>query len=232
MKSRHSCTSAAAILTGGLLFTGPAHAALVFSEGFEGGGGAGNNAFSMPIYTYASNYTLTNGLTPAGGLNYGTGTALATNAFTGGSHSLTIGGITGVQIDAGLANYDFSAQFSTYRLQNDHSELQVQFLDGSNAPVGGLITFGGAAFVSSLPRGDNGAFLDAAAWGTDARTGLVPAGARSLSVQVFATRLAGSASDGYIDNVLLQVNVVPEAGTVTLTGLAAALLMSRRRRRI
>src|SRR5262245_27623465 len=109
-----SFSPAAAILTGGLLFTGPASAVTIFSEGFEGGPGPGN-IFAMPIYTYAQNYTQTNALTPPRGANYGTGPAAASATLTAGSRTLLTGGISAAQIDAGSVGYDFSAQFSSYR---------------------------------------------------------------------------------------------------------------------
>ena len=220
---------AAAILAGGLLFSGPAHAAVIMSEGFEGGGGAGN-VFSMPIYTYAQNYTLPNGLTPAGGTTYATGGSGPSNTHNGGSYSLLTGGITAVNIDGGQTTYDFSAQFSTYLMQTDNSEVQVQFLDETSAPLGSLISFGGLAVVNTLTRGDNGAYPDAASWAVDSRTGVVPTGARSLSVSVLSTRFNGNAIDGYLDNVVLSVNTVPEPGTVSLGGLAGLALLRRRRR--
>lgn len=224
--SAHSFSPAAAILTGGLLFTGPASAAVVFSEDFESAG----NAFSMPIYTYAENYTQTNGLTPGGGIQYATGGTGPSNLWNAGTRTLVTGGITGTQIDAGQTSYNFYAQFSAYRTQSDNSEVQVQFLDGANAPLGSLITFGGLATNSTLSHADNGSYADAASWAAESRTGVVPAGARSVAVQVLSTRFTGNAIDGYLDNVILQVNAVPEAGTVTLSGLSAALLLFRRRR--
>jgi hypothetical protein len=228
-----SHSSSAAILAGGLLFTGPVGAVTIFSEGFEGGPGAGN-AFAMPTYAYSQNYTMPGNA--GSGINYGHGGAgvngsVSTNTFPGGSHTLLTGGITAGQIDAGLASYSFSAQFSTYRLQNDFAQVSVQFLDGSNAAIGSPLVLGSEAFVAALPRGVSGSLPDAAGWGTDSLTGAVPALARSLSVTLLETKSPGGTNiDGYVDTIVLNVTAIPEPGTLTLSGLAAALLLRRRRR--
>ena len=219
-------TSAAAILAGGLLFTGPASAAVVFSEDFEGG----TNIFGMGTYTYTQGYTQPNTGVPDGGLQYAHGSAAASAVFSGGDVSLITGGITGAAIDAGNANFSFSAQFSGFLTQGDHAELQVDFLNSANVIIGAPVLLGGAAFVAALPHGQFGSYTDAAAWAPDTRLGTVPVGARSIRLNINETRLAGNASDGYIDNVVLNVNVVPEPTTMTMSGLAAFALLRRRRR--
>ncbi len=226
-------SSAAAILSGGILFTGPASAAVIFSEGFEGGGGAGN-AFSMPVYTYAQNYTMP--AIPGSGTTYAHGGAgvngsISTNTFPGPNVSLTGGtGFSAAQIDGGLVSYDLSAQFSTYRDQNDFAEVQIQFRDGANSPIGSPVTIGSFAFASALPFGDNGSYANAREWAADALVGIVPAGARSVDVTVFETKQPpGTVIDGYLDNISLSLNAVPEPGTVALSGLAGLVLLRRRR---
>src|SRR5215217_2138753 len=93
--------SAAAILAGGVLFSGPASAALIFSEDFE----AINNAFGMSTYAYSQNYTLPNSLTPPGDVKYATSGAgvngqVSTNFFPLPRLSLTVGsGVSAGQID-------------------------------------------------------------------------------------------------------------------------------------
>ena len=110
MKYPHSDSSfpAAAILAGGLLFSGPAaSAAVLLTEGWEGG----TNVFATPTYNYSTNYTQPNGLTPAGGLVYGKGGAgipgaASTNFYPVPAISLTAGtGISTAQIDAGSAAF-------------------------------------------------------------------------------------------------------------------------------
>jgi uncharacterized protein (TIGR03382 family) len=227
-KSRVSVPSAAAILAGGVFFTGPATAAVIFSENFEG-----VNVFGMNTYTYAQNYTMPNA---AGDVAYGNGGAgvnggVSTNSFPGGNISLTgASGVSAAQIDAGLVAYDFSGQFTSWLTQGDWAELVVTFMDSSNAVIGTPVVLGGQAFTLALATGDNGRYTDAREWGTDTRTGTVPAGARSLSPVINATKVPdGTAIDGYVDNISLSVNVIPEPGTLTLAGLAGLALLRRRR---
>src|SRR4030095_6176979 len=95
--------------------------------------------------------------------------------------------ITSTSIDAGVGQYTISALFSTYIGQNDYSVLTLQFLDGSLSSLGSPVTIGGAAFVAALPGGGG-----LRAWGRDAKTGLVPVGARYASITTVATALVNS----------------------------------------
>jgi hypothetical protein len=224
-----------AILAGALTFMGNASAVTIFSEGFEGGSGAGN-AFNAPTYAYSLNYTLPNSLTPAGGNTYATGVSgVDTNTLTaaGSPFSLEVGGIAGSQIDAGLVVFSLSAQFSTYRFQQDYAEVRVTYLDGASAPIGSE-TIGGLAFVTALASGPAGPLLnlpDARAWATDQAGGVIPAGARTATVDYLATRLAGGAADAYLDNVLFTIDPVPEPSAALSALLAGSALAFRRRRR-
>ncbi len=241
MRKRSSTTrvsSGLAILAGSLTFMGSAQAVTLVSEGFEGGGGAGN-VFGVGIYNYSQNYTMPNLLTPGGGLNYlrgggGTNGAVSTNIFTatGSPLSLLTGGITALDIDGGTVSYNLYAQFSTYLGQNDHGTLSIQFLDAGSTPIGLSLNIGGSAFVTALGSGNNGTYPDARDWGADSLTGIVPAGARFASVQILEVKTAGgTAIDGYMDNVLFTVDVVPEPGSVALVALGAGLFAFLRRRR-
>lgn len=219
---------AASILAGGILFTGPASAAIIFSENFEGA-----NVFGMSTYSYAQDYTLPN---PSGGLIYGHGGpgttgAASTNTFPGGNVSLTVGsGVSAAQIDAGLAAYDFRGQFSTWTMQGDWAELSVTFKSAANATLGSAVLIGGIAFTSALGSGPNAKYTDARAWGTDSRTGTIPAGARSIDVVISATKTpAGLNTDGYVDNISLGASPVPEPAASALAGLTGLALLRRRR---
>lgn len=217
---------------------GSAQAVTLISEGFEGGGGAGN-VFGVGIYNYSQNYTLPNLLVPGGGLNYlrggaGISGSVSTNFFTatGSPLSLLTGGITALDIDGGTVSYNLYAQFSTYLGQNDHGTLSVQFLDAVSSPLGSSINIGGSAFVTGLGSGNNGTYPDARAWGEDFLTGAVPTGARFASVQIIEVKTAsGTAIDGYMDNVSFSIAVVPEPGPVALIALGAGLFAFLRRRR-
>jgi uncharacterized protein (TIGR03382 family) len=227
-KARVTVPPAAAILAGGVFFTGPASAAIIFSENFEG-----VNAFGMPTYTYAQDYTLPNA---AGGLVYGHGGAgpngtgnAGTNTFQGGNVSLTAA-VSAAQIDAGLGAFDFRGDFSTWTMQGDWAELSVTFKDALDAPIGSPVLIGGMAFTAALAAGPNSKYTDAREWGTDIRTGTIPAGARSVDIVVTSTKTPdGLNTDGYVDNISLDASAIPGPATVALAGLAGLALLRRRR---
>jgi hypothetical protein len=226
-RSSSSSACAAAILAGGVLFTGPAaSAAIVFSEDFEG-----VNAFGMPTYAYSLNYTLPNALTPGGGVLYAFGASgvngqASTNTFSIPPISLTVGsGVTAAQIDAGTATYDFRAQFSTYRLQNDFAEISITFRDAFNTQLDNPVLLGGQAFVAALASGVS----DSRAWGESGFQGVIPTGARTIDVVLSATKTpGGTVIDSYVDNVFLSV--VPEPTTFALSAVAGLACLRRRRR--
>jgi len=228
MKKRSvaSTSTAAAILAGGILFSGPAAAAVVFSEDFEGG----TNQFGMPTYGYSSNWTAPNTLTPSGGVSYGHGGAgtpdqVSTNSFGPLSASIINLSLDAGQIDAGLGTYNFYAQFSTYLDQNDYAEIAVTFKDAGNADLGSPVVLGGFDFVAALPsNGGRG-------WGGQTLTGSIPVGARSVSILLSETKSAGGTNiDGYVDNIILGVDAIPEPTTAVLIMLGAAGWIGRRRR--
>jgi hypothetical protein len=234
-KRNHSTSacSGLAILAGSLTFMGGAQAATILSEGFEGA----SNAFGAGTYNYSQNYTMPNLLSPGGGLRYMNGGAgvtgqASTNLFSAGSLSLLTGGITASQIDGGSISYNLYSQFSTYRSQGDHATLFVQFFDGSSLPIGSPLTLGGPLFTAALGSGNNGSYTDARDWGADSLLGIVPGGARSVSVFIEAVKTpGGTAIDGYVDNVNIGISVIPEPGVGALFALGGGLLALRRRRR-
>ncbi len=231
--------SGLAILAGSFSFVGSAQAVTLLSENFEGGA----NVFGAGTYNYSATYTMPNLLVPAGGLQYmkgggGINGSASTNFFTaaGSPLSLLTGGITGGQIDGGLVSYNLYAQFSTYRLQGDHSTLTLQFLDSSSSPIGSLLTIGGSVFASSLGLGISGYgdpdYTDMRDWAADSLAGIIPSGARSATIQVIAVKTAvGTAIDGYMDNVNISITGVPEPSSVGLLALGGGLAAWARRRR-
>jgi hypothetical protein len=231
-RSASSTACAAAILAGGVLFTGPAaSAAIIFSEDFEGP----VNAFGMPTYAYSLNYTLPNALTPGGGLLYGHGGPgvdgqASTNFFPLLPISLTVGsGVSAAQIDAGTATYDFRGQFSTYRVQGDWAQVSISFRDAFNTELGTPVILGGEAFTAALASGPNPKYANARAWGQSGFQGVIPSGARTLEVILSATKTPGGLIiDGYVDNVFLSV--VPEPTTFALSAVAGLACLRRRRR--
>lgn len=227
-----SVCSGLAILAGSLSFLGSAQSVILVSEGFEGA----TNLFSAGTYAYSQNYTMPNLLTPGGGLLYFKGGPGVNGQVSENVYPLTVslmgGGISTTQIDDGSIRCDLYSQFSTYLFQGDYAELRVQFLDAANSPLGAELSVGGAAFTAALGSGNNGFYLDARDWGADSLAGIVPAGARSATVTIRAQKAAeGLAIDGYVDNVTVSLNVVPEPGLTALAAIGGGLLSTVRRRR-
>lgn len=224
-----AAASAAAILSGAFAFTGEADAVVILTETFEGP----DNVFAMSTYNYSQNYTLPNNLNPGGGLTYGHGgpgttNAVSTNTFSSSANPYTLltGGITATQIDDGLVLFNFSAQFSTYREQNDYAEVTLRFLSDSNTVLSEF-NIGGLTLIENLPTGET---VPERGWLADAVNGVLPTGARFAEVEVASTKSApGTNIDSYLDNVTLEVTPVPEPATLTLAGVAAAALFRRRR---
>jgi len=137
-----------------------------------------------------------------------------------------------------LITYNLYSQFSTYRFQpvgtgqSDYATFFVQFRDVGSNPIGAPLSLGGQAFTYALGSGNNGQYPDARDWGADSAAGIVPAGARFASVSIQEIKSApGSAIDGYVDNVNVSLNPVPEPGAIGLFGLGGGLLALVRRRR-
>ena len=227
------CRMGLGVVAGGLMFVGqaaPARAGTVLEESFESSPSPLFSAFNS--YAYSQNYTSVN-TPPLGGLRYYTGdlaaaqtTKVAVVDVTGAS------GAPAAVIDAGLANFNLSAWFSTYLNQNDWSSVSVQFKDAGAGNVGSAVQIGGEAFIVGLGTAPNGDGLpDYRDFEQDSTSGTVPAGARSAEVTIFTQRFAGTAADGYLDLVRLDVTQVPEPGAALAAFAAVSLLRLRRPRR-
>lgn len=226
MKRIHSLPLRTLVLS--LAATAVSGAATLVNEGFEGG----TNVFNMPTYAYTANYTQANTLTPASGLRYAHGgnPAAGTNIvytqnFSGPTLLLTSFGFNATDIDSGLVAFDFTGQFSTYQSQNDYAVVSILFRDGTGTPIGSAVSIGSQALVSALAGGTGNR-----AWGSDSQTGFVPSGARDIVMSVAETKNAEAVYiDGYVDNIRLDVNVVPEPGSVMLGLLGSVMLLRRRK---
>jgi hypothetical protein len=201
------------ILAGSLSFVGAASAIDIVIDGsYESStnnltdfiGVGGNDAAGIDggwthfsTYTYSANYTRTG---PTGcGQVY-----LRPYNDSGGSETVSqidslTRAITPAQIDAANGQYTVSAWFSTYKGQNDYSDLTLQFLDTFQNPTGDPVALGGLAFVTAL-QGGNGL----RAWGKDTKTGLIPPGARYASITTQSHAMV-NLPDGYVDLVILDV---------------------------
>ena len=153
-----------AVLAGGLSFVGSAEATELITDGslenttpssnplVKVGGaanpGIGGGWSTFSTYLYSANYTMPG---PAGSgaqylRPYPSGTYGITQSSTNMTQLVSLTAtttLTPVKIDGGLGQFTMSAWFCTYRGDNDNSDLTLNFLDASNAPVGSPIVLGG-----------------------------------------------------------------------------------------
>jgi hypothetical protein len=125
------------------------------------------------------------------------------NFFAGGPNAERSGAVqtidgsqVGSALDSGRVGYTLSAWLGGYRGQDDQVQLAAQFLSAA----------GGVLATASLP-----AVVDADRAGRTAlllRTtgGSVPPGTRRIRVDMEMIRKAGSANDGYADDLALVLN--------------------------
>ncbi len=131
--------------------------------------------------------------------------------------SIDLGG-NAAAIDAGLATSIFSIylQGRTDGGFTDTAEVIVTYRDGANGQLGAI------AFTDT-----NTAVID---WDFFSDTRAVPVGTRSIDIFLRTTRSIGLSSDGFFDEVSLQLTAVPlPAGLwLALSGLVAVARMTRR----
>ncbi|HZP15373.1 MAG TPA: hypothetical protein VFA96_06095 [Nocardioides sp.] len=106
-------------------------------------------------------------------------------------------------IARGNVTVALSGYLGGYAEQDDNAVLKVVFLHGSadaGSPSLGVVTLGP---VLAADRKEDTGLL------ARATTGLVPAGTMSIDLQLTMTRTAGSANDGYADNLALTLTDEP-----------------------
>ena len=198
------------ILAGGLSFVGAANAMdLVIDGSYESStnnisgvvGTGGNDAAGIDGgWTSFTTYTYSAGYTQPGPAGSGQVYLRPYSPYQTVSQAMSLTrAMTTAQIDASQGQYTLSAWFSTYKGQNDYSDLTLQFLDASQTAIGSPVNLGGAAFVAALPGGTG-----LRAWGQDTKSGLVPPGARYASITTVSTAVV-DLPDGYVDLVSLNV---------------------------
>lgn len=100
-------------------------------------------------------------------------------------------------IDNGTLWFNLSAWIGGYSIQNDSCQVSLTFESKTHQPVGNRTTIGP---VLAANRSNQSALLFQQA------NGLVPIGARSVTVCVTITRLAGASNDGCVDNIALLLH--------------------------
>lgn len=111
-------------------------------------------------------------------------------------------------IDGGTLSFRLAGYFGGYGGQEDNARLGATFRDGAAATIAGA-TIGP---VSVLDRGSfTGMVLRA-------QEGAVPAGTRSVLLQLVCTRLSGTYNDGYADSLTFALT----SSTVGVTTAATA----------
>lgn len=190
--------------SGGLTCTGTSSANLIVNGDAESGTGSTDAA---PVAT--PGWTSTGEATA---LQYGAGaypqptdpgpTDRGVNLFIGGQDDAT-SSLTqtidltadAASIDAGVVTYALSGWLGGYSSQEDYATLTVTFQDGT-------LTALGTGTIGPVTAEDRANITGLFQRGT---TGNVPAGTRSALVVLAMVREAGTANDGYADNLSLTL---------------------------
>jgi hypothetical protein len=216
---------------------------LISNPGAEIGSSLGGGFFQLDDWTVVSGPSGANGFSgvpwgqPGGFPTLGDpgpepASTRGTNLLYGGNNNasssarqLVTGSTSAVQaaIDTGTATFDLNGWLGGYSSQGDSSVLSLTFLNAANEIIGtadiGPVSYGDR-------RGRTGLLFRQA-------TGLVPAGTRSIDVELQMTRLVGFNNDGYADNLSLVIHAttVPEPNGLSLFGIGAAGLLAHGRKR-
>jgi hypothetical protein len=197
--------AASAATSGNLIINGDGSAGLCSSSGYED--------MTMPGWTITSgapNFTCYNNTggfptTSTPGAQPGNG------LFTGGTRgngSLTQTADVSADasaIDAGTASYDLSGWLGGWSSQNDRVALVATFRNASGASVGSTQI----GPVTNQQRNNTTEFLH------QDTTGTIPAGTRSIKLDLNFTWAAGGTTDGYAEH--LSLTVTPAVPTPTLS---------------
>ncbi|WP_052681599.1 ricin-type beta-trefoil lectin domain protein [Saccharothrix sp. ST-888] len=137
----------------------------------------------------------------------GRGTAFFAGGATGNS-GLSQGvdvSAAAQSIDTGTVGYNLSGWLGGYAAQNDRVGLNATFLNAAGA----TLSTAQIAPVTSTDRGLSTALLQRTA------TGTVPAGTRSIKVDLAFTWTAGNTTDGYADNLSLTLTTAVPTPVLT-----------------
>lgn len=170
---------------------------------------------SIRGFTYASGQYDLGGPLAGGGSRYFTANG-GDNASAAGQVAQRVdvsSGAVAAAIAAGSARLTASAFMTSYDAR-DVAQLQVDYLDSGDAVLASLVL----------------ADADPSTWTLNDTAGIVPVGASALLVSVYG--IAGQGGpDGYLDNVSVVIDQIPEPTASGLACVAAASAGVLRRRR-
>lgn len=161
-------------------------------------------AFTIVKYTAGGGYPTTTDPGPANRGNFFF--AGGNSASSSGSQIINVADCA-TQIDAGNLGFTLSGFFGGFSNQDDNARLNITFRDAANASLG-------TASIGPVFSADRGATTGLLSRSTN---GIVPVGTRVIEVVLQETLTAGSANDGYADN-LSFVLTAPTAATVSVGG--------------
>jgi hypothetical protein len=241
MKTNTKFASAAAILAGGMMFSGAASAAIIVNQDFD----ANTTGFGdFSTYNHSQTYYSGNDI-------YGNSSSehYGWAPGTSGLNSTETVDLTTLHsvadIDAGNVALTASTWLAGYG-DGDHGVLEVSFFTSSDGTGTATSSFMfnpgtgaapdywvGSADAAGAP--DPSIANTTGNWSYFINTVGVAAGTRSVSVAWLGYRggnpgTGGSnGNDAYADDILVQTDVVPESSVLTLGGLALLGLLRRRR---
>ena len=143
----------------------------------------------------------------------GSSSGFGTFVFTGGTGLASQSAIQSIDvsansalIDAGLGSSIFSInlQARTDSVATDTAEVTESYLDASDALIDSFSFAGTAQLVPD--------------WDFFSDTRAIPSNTRSLAILLTTTRTVGLSSDGFFDEVSLQLTAVPVPAAVWLLG--------------
>jgi len=208
------CSSAAAVLAGGLMFSGPAAGSFIqVVEDFEdpggaffGGTGGSYGSYASTSFDFFPNPSHTAALGGTGGDFFGhtidVESPVVSDAFA---------------IPAGFLLISTEAWLASWTGDGDYTIIWLEFFSDSE----GALSMGGpvVALDGSVTNGDPDWTEDN--WSFYQNSVEVPVGAASLRILY-----GGQGNDTYADNIVVGV---PEPGTAVLLGMAGLWLVRRRR---
>src|SRR3954471_6450670 len=188
-------TAGAQVPSGNLLTNGDAEAVAGSADGttvVAPPGWTTDGPFTEVAYGAPAFPTTDDGASWGGGASFFAGGP--DNAASSATQVVSVAGAA-AQIDRGGVPATLSALLGGYLTQADSAAVTATFLSAASGALGPLV----AGPVTPDDRQSETVLLSRTA------TATVPAGTRSISVRIDATRIEGAFNDGYIDNVSLTL---------------------------